>query len=202
MTKLSFKPNFSTGWRKIISLNCIFSKLRSSVKKKLGRDFLELTGVDHSDPHTYFRKINTRFMLVYFFFYLPKWLMTSLWLLSRIRFGVVEMGFEPKNVTKITSYHITSTQYVLSESSRVVVGCFSFVMLCEKGTNDSLVHFASPPFTFVYRYIPIQYVYEHFGGPRSNIRFWGGTCHYHLNCVGMYLVLTIQGSSQTHTHKG
>ena len=25
----------------------------------------------------------------------------------------------------------------------------------EKGTNDSLVHFASPPFTFVYRYIPI-----------------------------------------------
>ena len=125
--------------------------------------------------------------------------MTSLWLLSRIRFGVVEMGFEPKNVTKITSYHITSTQYVycISESSRVVVGCFSFVMLCEKGTNDSLVHFASPPFTFVYRYIPIQYVYEHFGGTRSNIRFWGGTCHYHLNCVGMYLVLTIQGSSHT-----
>ena len=108
-TKLSFKPNFSTGWWKIISLNCIFSKLRSSVKKKLGRDFLELTGVDHSDPHTYFRKIDTRFMLVYFFFYLPKWLMTSLWLLSRIRFGVVEMGFEPENVTKITSYHITST---------------------------------------------------------------------------------------------
>ena len=73
--------------------------------------------------------------------------------------------------------------YCISESStRVVVGCFSFVMLCEKGTNDSLVHFASPPFTFVYRYIPIQYVYEHFGGTRSNIRFWGGTCHYHLNC--------------------
>ena len=77
--------------------------------KNFGRYFLELTGVDHSDPHTYFRKIDTRFMLVYFFFYLPKWLMTSLWLLSRIRFGVVEMGFEPKNVTKITSYHITST---------------------------------------------------------------------------------------------
>ena len=38
--------------------------------------------------------------------------MTSLWLLSRIRFGVVEMGFEPKNVTKITSYHITSTYIV------------------------------------------------------------------------------------------
>ena len=67
-TKLSFKPNFSTGWRKIISLNCIFSKLRSSVKKKLGRDFLELTGVDHSDPHTYFRKINTRFMRLFIFF--------------------------------------------------------------------------------------------------------------------------------------
>ena len=29
------------------------------------------------------------------------------------------------------------------------------------------------------------------------LRFWGGTCHYHLNCVGMYLVLTIQGSSHT-----
>ena len=23
-------------------------------------------------------------------------------------------------------------------------------MLCEKGTNDSLVHFASPPFTLLY----------------------------------------------------
>ena len=51
--------------------------------------------------------------------------------------------------------------YCISESStRVVVGCFSFVMLCEKGTNDSLVHFASPPFTFILigRYLSSMYM--------------------------------------------
>ena len=36
--------------------------------KNFGRYFLELTGVDHSDPHTYFRKINTRFMRLFIFF--------------------------------------------------------------------------------------------------------------------------------------
>ena len=107
-------------------------------------------------------------------------MMTSLWLLSRIRFGVVEMGFEPKNVAEITSYHILVHKVYRWVESTVVVGCFSFVMLCEKGTNDSLVHFASPPFT----------LYIHFGGPRSNT-FLGRnlSLSLELSSIPMYLVL-------------
>ena len=56
---------------------------------------------------------------------------------------------------------------------------------------------ALPLLLYIGTYLSSMFVYEHFGGPRSSIRFWGGTCHYHLNCVGMYLVLTIQGSSHT-----
>ena len=78
--------------------------------------------------------------------------------------------------------------YCISESStRVVVGCFSFVMLCEKGTNDSLVHFASPPPFTLY-----------FGGPRSSTTFLGRNLSLSLELC-RYVLSTYYTGVFTHT---
>ena len=75
-----------------------------------------------------------------------------------------------------------------------------FRLLCYVKKELMILWFILPALPLLlYIGMYLSNVYEHFGGTRSNIRFWGGTCHYHLNCVGMYLVLTIQGSSHTHT---